>query len=153
VIDFLVRLIRGRSVIGLADYMFNPDIPLFVRALSSFHGWLPFILIGIVWRLGYHRKAWIAQTLLTWVLLLVCYSFSPLPPAPRGNQNAVVNVNWVFGPGEKQVQTWMAPELYLALMMAFFPVCIYLPSHLLFRKVFRTPSTPGEGLDRLIDPA
>ena len=34
------------------------------------------------------------------------------------------------------MQTWMAPGLYLALQMAFWPLVIYLPSHWVFSRLF-----------------
>ena len=135
VADFLTKLLTGISTIGLADYMFDPERTLFLRGLSLFHGWLPFLLLWMVWRLGYDRRAWVGQIVLAWVLLLVCYRFTPPPPAPEDKPNAAVNVNWVFGTGDTQVQQKMDPRLYLGLVMVIFPVCIYLPSHLLLRKV------------------
>ncbi len=136
VIDFLARLTTGSHVIGQTEYMFDMSIPLFVRGLSSFHGWLPFVLLWMVYRLGYDRRAWVAQSVLTSVLLLVCFFVTDPPPAPPGNSNAAVNVNWVFGPGRMQQQQWMPPGLYLALLMVFCPACIYLPTHLVLRRVF-----------------
>ena len=56
VIDFLSNLI-GHPFTGLTDYMFMPDHSLFLRGLSLFHGWLPFLLLYLVWRLGYDRRA------------------------------------------------------------------------------------------------
>ena len=82
VIDFILKGVLGRSMLGLADYMYNPGLPLFVRGLSSFHGWLPFLLLWMVWRLGYDRRALLVQTLCAWVLLLVCYFFTA-PPRRR----------------------------------------------------------------------
>lgn len=144
VADFLAGM-AGLHPIGLATYMFDPGIPVFVRGLSLFHGWLPFLLAWMVWRLGYDRRAWLAQIVLGWVVLLVCYWFSPPPPAPPDKPNAAVNVNWVFGRGDK-VQEVVAPEVYLAGLLAFYPICIYLPSHLLFRKVVATRRTVDDAL-------
>ena len=95
VFDFLT----GGRVINMAGYMFDPKLPLFVRPLSSFHGWLPFILLWLVWRLGYDRRAWPVQIGLTWVVLLVCFFIAPAPPTPPGNPNAAVNINYVHGLG------------------------------------------------------
>ena len=39
-LDFLT----GARITGMTSYMFDPKLPLFVRGLSSFHGWLPFLL-------------------------------------------------------------------------------------------------------------
>ena len=138
VTDFVLKGTTGSSMLGLADYMFNPDIPLFVRCLSSFHGWLPFLLLWTVWRLGYDRRALPVQTVCCWALLLVCYFFTPPPPAPAAHPNAAVNVNYVFGVGDT-AQTSMHPVLWLAMLMAVLPIAIYLPTHLLLRVAFRNP--------------
>jgi hypothetical protein len=45
------------------------------------------------------------------------------------------NVNWVYGPGSKP-QTRISPRAYLVLVMLFFPLVIYLPTHLLLRALF-----------------
>jgi hypothetical protein len=134
VIDFVMKGVLGRSMLGLADYMYDPGLPLFVRGLSSFHGWLPFLLLWMVWRLGYDRRALLVQTLCAWALLLVCYFFTAPPPAPADDPNAAVNVNYVFGFGTT-AQTWMAPGLWLALLMVALPLLIYLPTHLALRAV------------------
>jgi hypothetical protein len=132
VLDFLT----GGRVVGMATYMFDPRYPLFVRGLSLFHGWLPFLLLWLVWRLGYDRRALLAQTVLTWALLLVCYLIAPGPPAPVSNPNAAVNINYVFGLSADRSQTWMPPGLWLALLCVGLPVCLYLPTHLLLRTTF-----------------
>src|SRR6476660_2424727 len=49
--------VTAGRVVGLAGYMFDPKYPLFVRGLSLFHGRLPFLLLRLVWRLGYDRRA------------------------------------------------------------------------------------------------
>src|SRR5207249_8020437 len=110
--DFLVRVVTGVKLVGIAGYMFEPDKPLYVRGLSLFHLVLPFLLLWLVCRLGYDRRAFAAQTAFAWVVLLVCYWFTD-PSA---------NINWVFGPGQEP-QTRLPPGLYLALLMAFVPVC------------------------------
>ena len=51
--DFLVRLVFGIEAVGLTRYMFDPKIPLFIRALSSFHIGLPLLLLWTLHRLGY----------------------------------------------------------------------------------------------------
>jgi hypothetical protein len=49
--------------------------------------------------------------------------------------DAEANVNWVRGPGAKP-QTRLRPLLYLALVMVFFPVVVYLPTHLALLALF-----------------
>ena len=133
VFDFL----SGGRVLNIAGYMFDPKLPLFLRALSSFHGWLPFVLLWLVWRLGYDRRALAVQIVLTWVVLLVCYVFAPAPPAPSGNPNAAVNINYVHGLGFEKPQTWMLPSLWLAALIVLLPAVLYLPTHLVLRSFFR----------------
>src|SRR5205807_968648 len=124
--DFLGQLLFRNELTGLTRYMFDRKIPLAIRGLSLFHVVLPILLFWLVWRLGYDSRAWLVQTLLAWVVLLACYFLTD--PAE--------NVNWVFGPGKKR-QQWLRPQLYLIVLMAFFPACVYLPTHLLLRMIFQ----------------
>jgi hypothetical protein len=127
--DLLTRLLSGAFLTGWTHYMFRPDIPPLIRGLSLFHVWFSFLMLWAVWRLGYDGRAWLAQTAVTWVVLPVCYFFT----------DPVRGLNGVFGPGGGRPQTWVAPELWLALMMLVYPVCVYLPTHLVLRWLFRAP--------------
>jgi hypothetical protein len=60
-IDFFSNMI-GHPLTGLTDYMFMSNHSLFLRGLSLFHGWLPFLLLYLVWRLGYDGRALPAWT-------------------------------------------------------------------------------------------
>jgi hypothetical protein len=128
VADFLIHLLTGANAVGLSRYMFKPEIPLFIRALSLFHLWLPVLLLWLVWRLGYDRRAWAAQSVLAVGVLLLCYFLTD-----RSD-----NINWVFGPGEKP-QRRLPSGLYLILLMAFFGGCVYFPTHLLLQRLFAPP--------------
>ena len=61
IIDFLMHL-AGVSLTGVTDYMFAADHSLFLRALSGFRGWLPILLVALVWRLGYDQRALVRWT-------------------------------------------------------------------------------------------
>ncbi|MGH7224096.1 MAG: hypothetical protein ACRELF_12775, partial [Gemmataceae bacterium] len=65
VIDFACGLF-GYCPIGMTEYMFHDPLP--ATAISLFHGWLPFLLIYVVYRLGYDRRALLAWTVTAWVL-------------------------------------------------------------------------------------
>lgn len=130
--DFLSRLLAGRRfVISQTGYMFDPENSLLVRGLSFFHFWLPFLLLWLVWRLGYDRRALVAQTMLAGVVLLLSHALTDGPTGPPGN------VNKVWGPSESETQTWMAAPLWLALLMLAYPICIFLPTHLVLGRLFR----------------
>jgi len=125
IIDFLIGLIAGSSVIGLSAYMFDSKISLPIRALSLFHIAMPVILVWLLHRFGYDRRALIAQTVLAWIVLPASY-FLTSPSQ---------NINWVYGPGNGP-QKWMPAPLYLILLMLAFPLVLYLPTHFLLKKLF-----------------
>jgi hypothetical protein len=132
VADFLLQL-AGAPSLGLAGYMFNPQQPLFIRGLSLFHLWLPFLLLWLVWRLGFDRRAWLALTAVAWVILPVCYFLT----------DPGRNINWVFGLGEKR-QDWLPPGIYLAVLLLAFPLGVYLPTHLVLSWLFPPPAPAAE---------
>jgi hypothetical protein len=80
VVDFVLNFF-GVSLVGMTDYMFKHENSPFLRGLSLFHGWLPFLLVYLVWQYGYDKRGFPAWTVLAWVLLLICFFFMP-PPHP-----------------------------------------------------------------------
>ena len=67
----------GMKITGMTDYMFEAHRSLFLRSLSLFHGWLPILLVYLVWKLGYERRAFFAWTGVAWILILICFFFTP----------------------------------------------------------------------------
>jgi len=132
-LDFFLRLITGRDVIGLdaTGYMFNPQQPLLVRLLSLFHVFLPLLLLSLLWRLGYSARAGLATTALCWLVLPLSYLCTD--PAR--------NINWVYGWGGAP-QTWLPGPVYVALLMLMLPLCIYLPTHLVLKRLFGKSIAP-----------
>lgn len=124
IFDFLAGLILGGATpIGLVAYMFDPDIPLFVRGLSLYHLPLPFVLFWIVWRLRYDTSAWRIWLIAGWSILLLTW----LLATPERN------VNWVLGPVE--IQQSVPGWLWLGLVMA---VCglVWWLTHKIMEMVF-----------------
>jgi hypothetical protein len=141
VIDFLSGLLTGgHFVVGMTRYMMDEKLSLFARGLSLFHGWLPFVLLWLVARLGYDRRALPAWTVLSWVLMVICYFVLPAPPAPEDKSWLPVNVNYVYGPSDAAAQTWMPANAYFALLLVAFPLVLYLPAHLLLCRLFPPPA-------------
>jgi hypothetical protein len=132
VVDFLVRT-TGYSLTGMTDYMFDAQHPLFLRALSLFHGWLPFLLIYLVWRIGYDRRAFWTWTGLAWVLLIVCFFFMPPPTANPGL--TPVNINYVWGLRDTAAQTWMPASAWLAALLIGLPLFAFAPTHFVLARV------------------
>ena len=125
-VDFLFRLATGKSLIGVSAYMFDSKIPLFIRGLSSFHIVLPLLLLWMLHRLGYDQRAFLWQTIVALVVLPLSHLVS----------NAQENVNWVYGFGENPRRILSAP-LFVILLMLLFPLAVYLPTHLVFARIFR----------------
>ena len=122
---WVVDFFSGSHLLGVTSYMFDATRPLYLRSLSLFHLLLPPLIIFLLFRLGYDRRALLAQTLLTWVVLPLCF----LVTDPQAN------TNFVFGPGVGP-QAFMPPLLYLALEMVLMPTVIFLPAHLLLERLF-----------------
>jgi hypothetical protein len=131
VADFVSNLV-GVPLVGMTDYMFNPDSSRFLRGLSLFHGWLPFLLLYLVRKLGYDRRAFAAWTVLAWVLILICFFFMP-PPHPNPGLTPV-NINYVWGPSDTAPQTWVSPGVWVAGMMIGLPLVLFAPVHFLLRR-------------------
>lgn len=134
-VDFLCGVF-GFHPIGLTSYMFNPSLSLFTRGLSFFHFWLPFLIGWLVWRLGYDRRAFWGWTGLATVLMLISYTSLPAPPAPAATPNLPVNIDYVFGFSDQAPQHWLPPVVFLGLLLVAMPLCIFLPTHLVLRRVF-----------------
>jgi hypothetical protein len=132
VADFLGNLL-GVHITGITDYMFEADRSLFLRGLSLFHGWLPFLLLYLVRRLGYDRRALMAWTALAWVLILICFFFMP-PPNPNPGLTPV-NINYVWGFGDHAAQTWVSPAVWLVGMFIVLPVLAFAPAHFLLARI------------------
>jgi hypothetical protein len=137
--DFVVQIVRlatGNAAAGMTAYMFDGDRSGFLRGLSLFHGWLPFLLVFLVARLGFHRAAWKAWTAVAWGLCLFSFFCLPASGSQGAHSNAVVNVNYVHGFSDTQPQQWMPPELYLLVWMLALLALAYLPTHLLLNRLF-----------------
>jgi hypothetical protein len=131
--DFAAHLV-GIKFIGMTDYMFDANRPLFLRGLSFFHGWLPFLLLFLIARLGYDRRALWAWTALAWSAILCSYLFLPAPGAKLANPLAPVNVDYVYGFSDTAPQTWLPNWAWLIFLLVALPVLVYGPTHWLLRK-------------------
>jgi hypothetical protein len=124
-IAWCVDFASGAGLLGVTHYMFESERPLFLRALSLFHVALPVLVIFLLRRLGYDRRALPAQLALTWILLPVTFLFTD--PAQ--------NINLAFGPGQAP-QSLLDPRLYLVLFMLGLPLLVIWPMHLLLSRMF-----------------
>jgi hypothetical protein len=125
-VDFGAGILVRKYPFGLASYMFDQRIPRFVRALSLFHLWLVPVLVLVVSRAGYDRRAFKYQTPVTWLILLASWRLT----------KPEENVNWVYS-WRGRIRSRAARAGFVLLLMAGLPLLFQLPAHLLFKRLFR----------------
>ena len=137
-IDFLLNLF-GFPLLGMTDYMFKHENSLFLRGLSLFHGWIPFLLLYLTWKLGYDRRALPAWTVLAWALILICFFLMP-PPHPNPGLTPV-NINYVWGPSDNVAQSFVHPYVWVLGLMTGMPLLLFLPTHLVLMRTMPKGAT------------
>jgi hypothetical protein len=149
VADFLVQLSRHRLT-GMTGYMFDQNRSLFLRGLSLFHGWLPFLLVYLVAKLGYDRRALPLWTGIAWFVCVICFFFFlPLAGAHLADPKMPLNINYVFGFDDGQPQIWIDSRAYLGLWMAMLLVGAFVPAHFALSWL----SQAGSSLRELREPS
>lgn len=123
--ELLFRLLTGKKLAGLTNYMWNTSYPLYLRLLSLFHLVLPVILILMLCEFGYKTMAIYYELPFAWLILFLCYKLTP-PSA---------NINWVFGLGNAP-QHKVSSRLFLLFIMAAYPLLLFLPTHFLLKAIF-----------------
>lgn len=124
-VDFFFTLIGyllGSKLIGFTGYMFNSELPSWLRALSLFHVALPPLLLWLIYRLGYHQWAWIFQIVLFWIVILIAWFVT----------DPLKNINAVFS---YKIFEWLDIGATFFLIIEFITVAIVIvSSHLFFSK-------------------
>ena len=136
--DFGADLL-GIHLLGLTGYMFDSHLPLFTRGLSLFHGWLPLLLVWLLGRVGYDKRALYAWTALATGLVTVCYLSTPPAGSHLADPNIPININYTCGFNDKQPQTWINQNLYVVLWPAALWLAAFVPTHLVLRRIFPAP--------------
>lgn len=136
-IDFLWRLLLGRHLAGGTEYMFDPAVPLHIRALSLFHLAIPPLLAWAIIRFGYDRRAFPIQILIAWAILPLSFLLGPEK-----------DINWVWGLFDEP-QTRVSPGLWLAACMVGFPLVLYFPVHAVLSRA--APARRRERVPRSLD--
>ena len=117
VVDLVGALFSGKHIIGATAYMFDPHVLLFVRLLSLFHVVTPPLLLWAIWRLGYDKRGWKYQTVMTWMVVPINYFWRPQ-----------FNVNWARGPFFQE-QHFVPGPVYLLIYLIVVPLLVYWPTH------------------------
>lgn len=123
-VDYALRLLLRRRITGLTEYMFDPFIPRWLRAVSLFHVPLPLVLVWLVAAYGYPAQSLLWSALCGALVLALSRVFS----------SKEKNINWVYGPA--MVQHRVAPAAYLLLLYLCFLLLVFVPTHLLLQRLF-----------------
>jgi hypothetical protein len=126
-IDFFVQLFTGHNILGIAHYMFEPHAITCVKSLSLFHLAMPILWIRYIFKWGYDRRALPYGVILVWMIAVFTYLFT----------NPARNINWVFMPALYHWQ-WMPSLVWLAILMAVYPLLIMWPVHILMMHRAKT---------------
>jgi hypothetical protein len=120
-VDFAGALLTAHHIVGGTEYMFDPALPLTIRLLSLFHVVTPPLLLWAIWRLGYDRRGWKFQTLMSWVVVPINSFWRPQH-----------DVNWARGLFFHE-QHVMPGSAYLVLYLVAVPLLVYFPTHLFLK--------------------
>ena len=117
VVEYFARLLTGRRLFGITDYMFDPKLSRWVRALSLFHVALPALWFWMLATRGYDGRA----------LPLAAVLFAAVVLLTAALTNPALNINWVFLPRERG---WRVPiPAWIALYVLVAPVLVFWPVH------------------------
>jgi hypothetical protein len=123
-IDYAGRLLLRRRVIGLTDYMFEPERPLLLRGLSLFHVPLPLVLLWLVAAYGYDASVGLPGAV---ALAAVVLPWSRIVSAPDKN------INWTYGLSAARVH-WPG-WLYVPVLFLGFVLFVFIPTDWLLRAL------------------
>lgn len=123
-LDFVAALVIGASPTGITAYMFNDQLPPALRATSTYHIWLPVLVLWLVRRQGYdYRGLWL-QCAIGSLAIIGSWLFGQ----PERN------LNYTIAPFNIE-QTWLPQAVYIPLLCIATATLVYLPGHFLVRWI------------------
>ena len=127
ILDAGSRLVRGRGLFGGAEYLFDAHYPLWVRLLSLFHIAMPALLLWALHRTGYDRRGWALQCAIALPAFVAARFASP-----------AANINYAFADPFFH-RAWGPAPIHVLISWLFMACVVYLPTHLLLRRLFAPP--------------
>jgi len=105
-----------------------------------FHDWLPFLLVWLLFKLGYDRRALSAWSVLATILVLTCYFFTPPAGTHPKNTDEPVNLDYVYGFNDREPQHWINQNFYVFPWLVALYFIVFWPTHLALKKIFAAPT-------------
>lgn len=129
-LDFAIGLATGGDRAIITAYMFDAELPLLLKLTSTYHCWLPILVLWMCCRQGYDRRGVWLQCAIGTVAIVGAWLFG----------DPERNLNYTHRPFNIE-QAWMPHELYIGVLCITTAVLIYLPGHwlatwILSRRVF-----------------
>jgi hypothetical protein len=122
---WMASFFSGGAFLGMANYMFDPELALWLRALSLFHFPMPAVIIYMIWRFGYDARALYPQIILSIVVILLTHALTL----------KVDNVNMIYPP--QGVENVIYPAAYMYAMPLTLVLGVIIPMHFLLKHFFR----------------
>jgi len=126
-LDLAFRAVSGRHLVGGTEYMWESRFPLALRLLSLFHVVWPPLLWWALRRVGYDRRALLAQSLLATVVLAVSRLVQP-----------DANINFAVADPFLR-RSWGPAPVHVGLTALVLAALVYGPTHVLLRRVMPPP--------------
>lgn len=126
---WLISFMTGGAFLGMANYMFDPTLPIWLRGLSLFHFPMPAVIIYMIYRCGYDKRALIPQITLSLTVVMLTH-FLTLKSE---------NVNLIYPP--QGLDSFVSEPLYFILMPLVLVTCVIVPMHFILRRYRSLPST------------
>lgn len=124
-LDFLLRLLLRRRILGLTEYMFDPARPRVLRLLSLFHVPLPAVLLWMLYHYGYDAGVGLPGAVLLLAVVL---------PASRLFSTEEANINWSWH--LPFAHRRLAAGVHLPLLFAAMVLLFCLPTDWLMQRLF-----------------
>ena len=122
--DAAWKVVARHHLIGGTEYLFDARIALWVRLLSLFHVVLPPLLLWVLWRTGYDRKAWGLQSAIALVAFVACRFTNP-----------ATNINFVFRDPFWH-RAWGPGPVHVGASFLFMVIVVYWPTHVLLSRLY-----------------
>jgi hypothetical protein len=126
-VNYSSGLILGHPIFAGMEYMWDVNLPRWVRSLSLYHVALPVLLLAGLHHFGYDRRAWKLQGLIS--LLVICLSRLSSPAK---------NINFAFSDPLLQ-RAWGPAPVHVMVIWSGLMLLIYWPTHKVLSHVFLEP--------------
>jgi len=127
-LDLAFRVLTGGHLFGGTEYMWDPRFPLPLRLLSLFHVVWPALLWWALGRVGYDRRALVAQAVLALVVL-----------GASGVVQPDANINFARADPFTH-RSWGPAPVHVGLTALALVGLVYAPTHALLRRVRPGPA-------------